>query len=130
MEKKLVEVNSLKVGGFILLEDVPCKITSISTSKPGKHGSAKARIEGVGIVDGRKRVIIVPTHSRVEVPIIEKKFAQIISINGDVANCMDTESYEMFEAEIPEELKGKLKEGNVVLYWNVAGVKMIKSIKS
>ena len=130
MEKKLVEVNSLKVGGFIILEGIPCKVTSIDTSKPGKHGSAKARIEGVGIIDGKKRTMIAPTHSKVEVPIIEKKNAQIISISGNTAQCMDTESYEMFDMEIPDELQGKVKEGNVVLYWDVGGIKMMKSIKS
>ena len=130
MEKKLVEVNSLKIGGFILLEGTPCKIVSIKAGKGGKHGSAKARIEGIGIVDGRRRTMVTPTHARVEVPIIEKKTAQIVSISGDKANCMDTDTYEMFEMEIPDELKGKVKEGNVVIYWDVAGVKMMKTIKS
>ena len=128
MEKRLTTASSLKEGSFVMIEGVPCKVVSIQTSKPGKHGSAKARIEGVGIVDGRRRVLIVPSHARVEVPIIEKRNAQIISITGNMANAMDTESYETFDMEIPEEYRDKVKEGYVVLYWDVMGVKLMKGI--
>ncbi len=128
MEKRITTASSLKEGSFVMIEGVPCKVVSIQTSKPGKHGSAKARIEGVGIVDGRRRVLIVPSHARVEVPIIEKRNAQIISISGEMASAMDTESYETFDIEIPEEFKGKVKEGDVILYWDVMGVKLMKGI--
>ena len=71
-----------------------------------------------------------PGHDRVEAPIIEKKSAQVLSIVGDKANVMDTESYETFEMDIPEELKTEVKEGTEVLYWILMGSKVIKQVKS
>ena len=49
-----VEIRTLKVGRFCVVEDEAYKILSISTSKPGKHGSAKARIELVSLFSSKK----------------------------------------------------------------------------
>lgn len=129
MTKKLTEVSSLKVGGYVIIDEIPCRITNIQTSKPGKHGHAKARIEAVGLVAGQKKIIIRPGHDKIEVPIVEKKSAQVLSIHGDTANVMDAETYETFDLKIPEELKGDLKEGDQVLYWIILEEKVMKQIK-
>ncbi|MGB2826229.1 MAG: translation initiation factor IF-5A, partial [Thermoplasmata archaeon] len=64
----LAEVRTLKEGRYMNIDDEPCKISSISTSKPGKHGEAKARIEAVGIFDGSKRSVVYPVRHKVQVP--------------------------------------------------------------
>ena len=102
-EKKLVSVGTLKKGDTIIIDDAPCKITDTATSRPGKHGHAKVNLTAVGILDGKKRQLVMPGHDRVEAPIIEKKSAQILSISGNNANVMDMETYETFDMEIPEE---------------------------
>ncbi|RLF40421.1 MAG: translation initiation factor IF-5A, partial [Thermoplasmata archaeon] len=43
--KEMAEVRELRVNRYIIIDNEPCKIVSITTSKPGKHGDAKARIE-------------------------------------------------------------------------------------
>ncbi len=128
MEKKFATLNELKVGSFVLIDDVPCKVVSTVHSKPGKHGAPKIRLEAVGIVDGRRRSIVSSADSRVEVPIIEKRNAQVISVSGDKANVMDLESFETFDIDIPEEYKDKIQEGSTILYWDV-GVKLMKGVK-
>ena len=130
MEKKLVSVGTLKKGDTIIIDDAPCKITDTATSRPGKHGHAKVNLTAVGILDGKKRQIVMPGHDRVEAPIIEKKSAQILSISGNSANVMDMETYETFDMEIPEELKEEVKEGKEVLYWTIMGTKVMKQVKS
>ncbi len=70
-----------------------------------------------------------PGHDKVEAPIIEKKTAQILSIAGNTASVMDMESYETFDLEIPEELKGEVAEGKEVLYWTLMGTKIMKQVK-
>ncbi|MBS3760614.1 MAG: translation initiation factor IF-5A, partial [Halodesulfurarchaeum sp.] len=55
MPKEQKEVRDLQEGNYVMMDDVPCKITAYSTAKPGKHGSAKARVEGRGVFDDRKR---------------------------------------------------------------------------
>ena len=128
-EKKLVSVGTLKKGDTIIIDGAACKITDLSTSRPGKHGHAKVNLMAVGMIDNKKRNIVMPGHDKVEAPIVEKKNAQILSVAGDIANVMDTETYETFELEIPEELKGSVKEGVEVLYWILMGVKIMKQIK-
>ncbi len=130
MEKKLVSVGTLKKGDTIIIDEAPCKITDTATSRPGKHGHAKVNLTAVGILDGKKRQIVMPGHDRVEAPIIEKKSAQILSISGNSANVMDMETYETFDMEIPEELKEEVKEGKEVLYWTIMGAKVMKQVKS
>ncbi len=130
MEKKSVSVGNLKKGDTIIIDDAPCKITDTATSRPGKHGHAKVNLTAVGILDGKKRQMVLPGHDKVEAPIIEKKSAQILSVAGDKANVMDTETYETFDMDIPEELKGDVVEGKEVLYWTIMGAKVMKQVKN
>ncbi len=123
----LIEATQIKEGNNIIIEGHPCVVKSIDISKTGKHGSAKVRLEAVGIIDGKKRIMVKPGHERFEIPIIDKRKAQIISIN-EKASIMDLESFETIEAEIDPELKEKLKEGIQVEYWNIEGKCMIKRI--
>ena len=78
-EKKLVEVTSVKKGDTIIIDNAPCKISDTTVSRPGKHGHAKVNITAVGILDGKKRNVVMPGHDKVEAPIIEKKTAQVLS---------------------------------------------------
>src|SRR4030042_2358228 len=98
------------------IEDDPCKILSISTSKPGKHGEAKARIEALGMFDGNKRSVVYPVKHKVQVPLIDKSNANIVSIMGAEVQLMDLETYEMFQLPIPDDLKDSLKPGEEIQY--------------
>ncbi len=130
MEYKLVGINELRKGDTILVdEQFICKITDITLSAPGKHGHAKARVEAVGVLDDKKRIFIMSAEERAKVPIIEKKTAQVISVNGTKAQLMDMETYDVFETDIPEDLREKLKDGMQVNYSNLMGQKLIKGIK-
>ena len=128
-EKKTVGVGSLKKGDTIILDNAPCKITDTTVSKPGKHGHSKVNITAVGILDGKKRNVVMPGHDKVEAPIIEKKSAQVLSVTGAMANVMDSESFETFDLKIPEEMKDECIEGSNVLYWDIMGEKVMKQIK-
>ena len=128
MEKRFAQLNTLKVGSFVLIDGIPCKVISTVHSKPGKHGAPKIRLEAAGIIDGKRRSIVSSADSRTDVPIIEKRNAQVISISGDKANVMDLETFETFDMDIPEELKDKVSEGVTVLFWDV-GVKLMKTVK-
>ena len=46
--KEQTEIGKLKEGRYIVIDDEPCRILGIATSKPGKHGAAKSRIDAVG----------------------------------------------------------------------------------
>jgi translation initiation factor 5A len=115
------EVRELREGGYIVVDDEPCKILSIQMSKPGKHGEAKARMDVMGIFDQRKRSIVHPVTHKVQVPMIDKRKGQIISISGDHAQIMDAENYQMMELLIDDEWKDKVKAGQDCMYMSVLG---------
>ena len=123
--KTQTEAKGLKPGKYVVIDDEPCKVLSVSTSKPGKHGSAKARIEAVGIIDGKRREIVKPGGAMVDVPIIEKLKAQVLSVSGESVQLMDMQDYSTFECAVPEELKGQFSEGQEVVYWKMMGRKLL-----
>ena len=120
---KPMDVGSLKVGSYIIIDGEPCKIVSYSKSKPGKHGSAKARIVAIGVFNEAKKTIVKPVSAQVDVPLIEKNTGQIIALLPSVVQLMNLETYEMTEAPYPEEedLKAKLSSGVEVEYWQILG---------
>jgi translation initiation factor 5A len=127
--KELSEVRLLRVNRYVIIDDEPCKIMSMSTSKPGKHGEAKARIEAIGIFDGQKRSIVHPVKHKVHVPMIDKRNAQVLALIGDRAvQLMDLETYETFEMPIPDEFKGQLQPGKEIQYLDALGRKKITRV--
>jgi translation initiation factor 5A len=121
MSWEQAEMRELKVNRYVVIDEEPCKIVSIQMSKPGKHGEAKARLEAIGIFDGQKRSIVHPVTHKVRVPMIDKRKAQILSIHENKAQLMDLETYETFELEVPEELRGSLQPGQESLYLETLG---------
>ena len=103
MSRQQTQVRELQEGSYVMMDDAPCEINSYSTAKPGKHGSAKARIEGKGVFDERKRSLSQPVDAKVWVPIIERKGGQVVSVSGDDAQIMDLDTYETFTMRIPED---------------------------
>lgn len=129
MDKKVTNAGSLKPGNYVIFDDVPCVVKNIDLSKTGKHGSMKCRIEVIGLIDNQKRIKIYPSSDKVDVPIVEKKEAQVLSVHEDKANVMDIESYETFDMIIPEELRGQVKEGSQVIYWMIMDLRVIRQVK-
>ena len=127
--KELAAVRTLRVNRYLIIDDEPCKIMAISTSKPGKHGEAKARIEAIGVFDGQKRSIVHPVKHKLHVPMIDKRNAQVLSMVGrDSVQLMDLESYETFEMPIPDEFKGQIKPGIELQYLQALGRKKITRV--
>ena len=129
MSTKVVGAGSVKEGSYIVIDGAACKVVSVDIGKSGKHGHAKARIVAIGLIDEKKREIVLPAHDNVEVPIIEKRNAQVLSVTGDMANVMDAETYETFDIKIPEELKATVAPGVSVLYWDILGERIMKQLK-
>lgn len=126
MVAKIINATEARVGTNIIVDEKPCTIKKIDISKTGKHGHAKARIEAVGMIDGNKKVFVVPGHDRLEVPMVEKRKGQVLSI-GDNISIMDLESFETIDIECSnKEIKSQLVEGENAEYWDIEGKKIIK----
>lgn len=110
------QVRDLKEGNYVMIDEEPCVIKSYSTSKPGKHGSAKARVEGKGVFDDQRRSFSQPVDAKIQVPIIERKQGQVVSKTSDtVVQVMDLDTYETFDMKIPEEMSVEEDENLIFL---------------
>ena len=129
-EIKHKSAGSMQKGNYVVIEGVASIVTDVKISRPGKHGHAKVNLMAVGMLDGKKRNIVVPGHDHLEVPVIGKKNAQVLSVTGDSCNVMEMETYETFDLKIPDELKGQVTEGQVIVYWTILHDRVLKQIKS
>ena len=127
MTFKLINAHDLREGNYILIDGAPCMVKSVDISKTGKHGASKVRVEAIGLIDDKKRVIARPGDDRLEVPLVEKKKGQVLAVS-DKANIMDLDTFENLEVLYSSEIKGQLKEGSQVEYWAVEGQKIIKRV--
>ena len=128
MVLKIIDATEAKVGTSIIVDGTPCTVRKMDISKTGKHGHAKCRIEAVGMITGVKKVFVVPGHERIEVPLVEKRKAQVLSLKENKASVMDLESFETLEMDFDEEIKENIKENSNVEYWNIEGQKIIKRV--
>ncbi|RLG51910.1 MAG: translation initiation factor IF-5A [Thermoproteota archaeon] len=124
--------GELKKGHYIVIDGEACQIISVDKSKPGKHGAAKVRIQAIGAFDKKRREAILPVDARVEVPIIDKRVAQVTYVGSSEVQLMDLETFETFEAELPEDpdLREKLAVGAEVEYWIALNKRKIMGVRS
>lgn len=125
------DLGSVKIGSYIIIDNEPCRIVEYDTSKTGKHGHAKARVVAIGVFDGLKRSYLSPVSSMIEIPMIEKKSGQVISITGDSLQIMDLETFETLETPFPkdQEVANQIIQGVEVEYWRVLGRIKITRVK-
>lgn len=130
MTTKQVSVSTLKKGNYCVIDGAASQVVDVQTSRPGKHGHAKVRLSAVGLIDNKKRIVVMPGHDNMDVPIVDKRSAQVLSVHENTANVMDTETYETFDMQIPEELAGQVVTGLSVVYWVILNDRVMKQIKS
>ena len=113
------EIRTLKVGRYVSIADSAYKILSMSKSKPGKHGSAKARIELEDIFTGQKRSLVGTVTDNINIPIIEKGSAIITHIQGSEVHAMDNKTYETLILPVDPELN--LDSGREIQWMEAMG---------
>lgn len=113
---KQISAVEAKPGTTIMVDGNACVVRNNDVSRPGKHGHAKCRIEAVGIIDCKKKLLAIPGHDRLEVPEMEKRKAQILSLSDSTASVMDLESFETLDVPFLAELKGELNPEDKVEY--------------
>ncbi len=72
-----------------------------------------------------------PVDASIQIPIVEKKSAQVVSMTPASIQLMDLESYDVFDVAMPddEEIRGKLEAGREVEYWHIMGQYKIQRVK-
>jgi translation initiation factor 5A len=128
MVSKVIDATEMRLGSYILLDGVAHQVKKMDVSKTGKHGHAKVRFEAVSAFTGKKKVMVIPGHDKFEVPMIDKRPAQVLSVSGTTASLMDNENFENFDLDIPEELQETVTDGVEVEYWLIEDDKLLKKV--
>ena len=128
MVLKLIDAHGAKPGTTILIDGEAYTVRSNDISKSGKHGASKCRIEAINVITGNKKVMACPGATRFEVPMIEKKKAQVLSVSDTTASVMDLESYETLELPYLPELKENILPEKQVEYWDIEGKRVIMRV--
>ena len=132
MSFKMARVGELREGNYAIINDEPSQIVSIQKSKPGKHGSAKFRCTAISIFDGRKQSFVSSTDANIQIPIVDKRRGQVVSMGPTSIQLMDLETYDMMDVAIPtdEEIASKLESGKDVEYWIIMDRVKIQRVKN
>ena len=125
---KLITAHEAKAGSTILINNEAYTVRSNDISKSGKHGASKCRIEAINVITGNKKVMAVPGAEKFDVPMIEKKKAQVLSVADSTASVMDLESYETLELPFLPDIKEQLAPEKQVEYWDIEGKKVIMRV--
>ena len=113
-----VEIRTLKVGRFCVVDEEAYKILSISKSKPGKHGSAKARLSLESIFTGKKISHVGTVTDSINVPMIEKGTAMVTHIDNGEVHAMNMRDHTMMILPLPGE--GMNIEAGKEIMWQEA----------
>ena len=125
MVLKIIGATEARPGTNILIEGDAYTVKKVDISKTGKHGHSKCRIEAQGIISPQKKVFVIPGHDKLEVPMVDKRKGQVLSM-GDHVSRMDLENFETIDVMCPEEIKVELSENSNVEYWDIEGQKIIR----
>ncbi|MAI04631.1 MAG: translation initiation factor IF-5A [Euryarchaeota archaeon] len=115
-----VEIRTLKVGRYCCVDDKAYKINSISKSKPGKHGSAKARLELVDIFTGSKISHVGSVTDSIHVPLIEKGTAMVTHIEGVEVHAMNMRDHSMMILPMEDDME--IDAGKEIMWMEALGL--------
>ncbi|ABR54146.1 translation initiation factor eIF-5A [Methanococcus vannielii SB] len=110
------DLGQVKVGQYVVIDGIACRVMDTAHSKPGKHGGAKVRMVAVGIFEPVKKEYVGPAGSRIDIPLIDKRKGQVLALMGDQVQIMDMESFETLEIPMPEDVEG-IESGAEVEYF-------------
>ena len=114
-----VEIRTLKVGRFCVVDEEAYKILSISKSKPGKHGSAKARLELVSLFSSKKISHVGTVTDSIHVPMIEKGKAMVTHIDGEEVHAMNMKEHSMMILPVDPDIQ--VDSGQEILWMEALG---------
>merc|ERR1712159_800019 len=98
-----MEAGQIRKGGFIMIKGNPCKVVDVSTSKTGKHGHAKCHFVAINIFNGKKAEELCPSTHNAEVPFVNRKEYQVMSVDDEpYISLIDADGECLEDLQLPE----------------------------
>ena len=77
------KASACRKGSYLMIDNHPCKIIDMSTSKTGKHGHAKCKFMAKDIFDQSQHDFVQTSTHNVEIPNVSRKEYQLADIDED-----------------------------------------------
>ena len=84
-----IEAGKLTKGSLVMINDKPCKVQKTTKAKPGKHGSAKAIVTAIGILDDKKVEQSFGTSDLLDAPIVKRTEYPCLGLEDDFLQLQD-----------------------------------------
>lgn len=136
------QAGTIRKNAYIVINNHPCKVADVSTSKTGKHGHAKCHFVGIDIFTGKKYEDLTPSTHNCDVPNVFRNEYTLIDINEDgFVSLMEENGSTRDDLKLPTgtdeadklavQLKAEFAEGKeiVVTVLKAMGEEMINSMK-
>merc|ERR1712070_101664 len=108
-----VESNRLKNGSLVMIKGNPCKVTEVSTAKPGKHGSAKVILKGKDILTAKVYECTFHAGDLVDAPIVKRNEYTLLNIDDTTLELLDGNGEVKSDVNLPEEEHLKDVKANI-----------------
>ena len=97
-----VESQRLKNGSLVMIKGNPCKVTDVSTAKPGKHGSAKVILKGKDILTNKQYDCTYHSGDMVDAPITKRDEYTLLNIDDNTLELLDKNGEIKSDVNVPE----------------------------
>merc|ERR1712037_956309 len=111
-----VESQRLKNGSLVMMKGYPCKVTEVSTAKPGKHGSAKVILKGKDILTAKIYECTYHAGDMVDAPIVKRNEYTLLNIDDTTLELLDGNGEVKSDVNLPEEEHLKDAKANIQKY--------------
>lgn len=95
------DTNRLKPGSLVMIKGNPCKVTDVSTAKPGKHGSAKVILKGKDILTDKVYDCTFHAGDMVDAPLVKRVEYTLLNIDDESLQLMDNQGEMKEDVNIP-----------------------------
>lgn len=110
-----MQCSALRKGGHVLINNRPCKIISMSTSKTGKHGHAKVHLVGEDIFTKKKLEDLCPSTHNKDVPNVTRtEYAFLNLEDGFLSLYDDVKGEPRDDVKMPDPIPGDDKRQELI----------------
>lgn len=94
--------KDVEIGGWIIFNREPYKVKRKDVITAGTHSHSKLKFTLQGLFSQGEKTNVYAHNDKVDLAEIEMKTGQVISVSGKRCQVMDSRTYEIEEAELPE----------------------------
>ena len=95
------DTNRLKPGSLVMIKGNPCKVTEVSTAKPGKHGSAKVILKGRDILSAKIYECTYHAGDMVDAPLVSRAEYTLLNVDDDALELLDNQGEVKSDVNLP-----------------------------